>query len=93
MAEVGGMSFEQAQAYRRAVFDLVADPLNWKRPIDKTIEFSGDNVEEFLAVVSDAVCHFVGAKPQFEILALIDDNDPCNKVRVVSTGYYNIVGA
>ena len=92
MSEVGGMTYEEAQAYRRAMFSLVADPVNWKNPIDKTLKFSGD-ATEFAHVLSDAVCHFVGAKPQVEFLALIEDNGLFNEMRVVSSGYYNIVGA
>jgi hypothetical protein len=67
---------------------LVADPTNWKNPIDATVEVpSGASDRKlFLDLLSRAVSFYCGC------VARISDAG-ANKVRVVADGYYLAVGS
>jgi len=85
MSEIGGMSYEDAQTYRRAVFNLVCDKQNWKNRIDATLPNALVSIPLLLAI-QDAVVHFTGSTASYEEL-------PSGDYRITALGYYAICGA
>lgn len=85
MAEIGGMSYDEAQTYRRAVFNLVCDKQNWKNRIDATLPGALVSLSLLLAI-QDAVVYFTGSKASYKEL-------PNGDYRITALGYYAICGA
>lgn len=68
------------QAGRKAAFDRVCDPINWKLPIDCEVPADAD-----LYAIQDAIEHFTGSSPKFAMTRL--------GWRVQAAGYYAVCGA
>jgi hypothetical protein len=69
------------QSELAAAFDLVANNVNWKMPVQGWIDPTDDKT-----LITDAVIHFTGSIPEFHSL-------PSGRVRVVAAGYYETIGA
>lgn len=82
MSEVGGMSYEQAQLYRAAIFDLVKSPDGWKHPIDAFVPVNSVSLAN---AIIDAVTHYTGSVPT---IRAVDGG-----LRVKAAGYYATIGA
>jgi hypothetical protein len=80
--DIGGMTYEQAQLYRGAIFDLVKNPLGWKLPIDAVVPC---NSVALANAITDAVIHFTGSTPQIEAVE--------GGLSVKAAGYYATIGA
>ncbi len=88
MSQVGGMAYEQAQTYRKAIFSLVHDKVDWKRPIDARLTVAGeDEAKELIEALSDAVVFFTGSVPQFR------HDAAKGELRVIAAGYRLTCGA
>ena len=68
-------------------FDLVADPENWKNPIDARIENPG---AEMRALIAEAVVYFTGSTAHFRRVI-----ESCGKdtFHITAKGYYLTIGA
>lgn len=67
---------ERTQDELREAFNLVADPADWKNPVDAVIPGDTDR-----SLIIDAVIHFTASVPVFETL-------PDGRLRVAAAGYY-----
>jgi hypothetical protein len=69
-------------------FDLVADPKNWKNPIDCKVDApsSPEDRKLFSQMISRAVVFYTGSVP-----VILDLGD--KQIGVKSVGYYEAVGA
>jgi hypothetical protein len=77
---IGDKRFSQAEL--RSMFDLIADPDNWKNPIDAWIN------PAFLEATNRAAIHFAGSP------LTVCGNDPATgRLRVRGVGYYMAIGA
>lgn len=78
---VGGMDFEQAQTYRKAMFSLVENRQHWKDPIDAIVR----DTPEMRDALTDAIAHFTGSVPTFY-------GNASGLMRVVAAGYRATIG-
>lgn len=76
-----------------AAFDMVADKVNWKNPINCHAALTGSQV----AMIYAAVQFYAGCSPTFSVLAGRVEFDakgnPFNSYHVKAKGYYAAVGA
>jgi cytolysin (calcineurin-like family phosphatase) len=86
VGQVLGISVTRRAASQ--AFDKVADPQNWKNPIDATIAFADDYE---LELVKFAVVFFAGCQAKVTILPAFAGGKTRARIRAV--GYYVAVGA
>lgn len=84
MTEIGGHTYEQAQTYRAAIFDLVCHPLDWKLPVAACIKYT----PALHDAVIDAVIHFTGSVPTIKI----HEEGSIKIMEVRAAGYYTTMG-
>jgi hypothetical protein len=72
------MSYNQDQL--RAAFEMVADKVDWRKPIDSTLEVGSDAVATMVPLIRAAVIHFTATDPTITRLS-----PDC--IRVEADGY------
>lgn len=83
MTEPGGMTYEKAQTFRKAIFALVEDKRHWKNAIHARV---ARDTPELRDAITDAVIHFTGSIPEFMPVA-------DGSMIVSAKGYYATIGA
>lgn len=84
MTEVGGMTYEMAETFRKAIFELVCNKTNWKLPINAELKVDSPELRD---AITKSVIHYTGSIPTFE-----RREGTCTLV-VKAAGYYATIGA
>jgi len=84
---------DDAEEMARTIFDRVADPVNWKNPVNGVAFSRMPSVGvalRFFAGVAEAIVHFTGSVPE---VSTIQNDDGTFSIVAKAPGYYAAVGA
>ena len=70
-----------------SAFDRVKNKEHWKLPIQCSIDYKD---QEDINLITEAVVHFTGSVPQFDVYQLKSGK---KRVRIFAVGYYYAIGA